>query len=391
MAKQNGTVLSAFDQVNREIQSDDGNHIFWWDMFGQSLATLLKTCQYSEKDQLFYLRWFRQWVLQSLGQRPLNGIPHYQTTFTVDGSPLEYSLNWKEKAGQTVRFTFEPCYEEAGTSADPLNQLASKKLLTAMAKEVPGIDLTRFNIILEETNVPNEAAEKVVSKLLPGIPRVRVVVAFDLEKGGLMAKAYYTPILKAIHTGVPTKTVAFDAIRKCNGKHGSYDATSKTLGDWMDAHDGPDGPQVFLMSHDCVADSPASRIKVYVLAPVRSLAQALDTFSLGGRLSGSAIEAGLGSVRSFWCHLFGLDMSKLSKSDIKKDSQPEGSRCLCVYEMRPSTSDQPGTNVEVKLHMPGAWLGQTDAKVSEVLSSWFQKHGGSDFAARYQNDLAATL
>ncbi|KAK7756872.1 hypothetical protein SLS62_000888 [Diatrype stigma] len=386
----NGTALHAFDQVSWEIQSQDDSRIFWWELLGQPLATLLSTSQYTEKEQLYYLRWFHQWVLGSLGPRPAGDDSDYRATFTYDGSPLEYSLNWKEKkAGQTVRFTTEPRAPEAGTAADPLNQRASKALLTAMAEKISGIDLTRFNLFLSETHVPDEDAEEVVSKLPPGHPKARVLVAYDMEQGAVVAKAYFNPELRAILKGTSTKQVVFDAIRKCNGSYGSYDAAVGVLSAYLDAHNSPAGPQIFLLSNDCVADSPASRVKVYVSAPVTTLAEAVDAFHLGGVLSGPTIEGSLKAIRSFWGHLFGVD--SLDSNVENKEVLPAGSRCVFVYEMRPTTASQDGTDIEVKMHMPGAWFGPTDTRACEVLSTWFEKHGHSDLAARYQPDLAATL
>lgn len=390
MAKRDRVALPTFDQVSQQTQSLDDDGIFWWGMLGQSLATLLKTSQYSNDEQLYYLRWFQRWILRSLGPRPVDGRPYHRSDFTYDGSPLEYSLNWKEKkAGQTIRFTTEPRSREAGTAADPLNQLASQGLLTAMAKDISGIDLTRFNLFLTETNVPDHAAENVLSKLPPGHPRARVLVAYDLEHGAVGAKAYFNPELRAIHTGVSTKTVVFDIIRKCNGPHGAYDTSIGMLRDYLDAHSAPDGPQIFLLSNDCVADSPASRIKVYVTAPITTLAAAMDAFSLGGTLSGPGTEAGLDAIRSLWCHIFGVEHSRADIED--KEVLPAGSRCVFVYEMRPTGPDQQGTDMEVKMHMPGSWFGETDSKVGETLASWFQKHGHPGFSARYQTDLASTL
>ncbi|KAL9622088.1 MAG: hypothetical protein Q9160_003587 [Pyrenula sp. 1 TL-2023] len=390
MAKTNGTTLAPFDQVSHEIRSRHEDRVLWWGILGESLATLLKTSQYSYKEQLYYLRWFQQWIPSSLGPRPVDGKPHYVSTFTYDGSPLEYSLNWKEKkTGQTIRFTAEPCSPEAGTSADPLNQLASRDLLTAMSGAISGIDLTRFDLFLAETNVPDEDADEVLSKLPPGHPRARVLVAFDLERGAVVAKAYFNPELKAIHKGTSTKAVVFDAIRKCNGPGGSYDASIGALRGYLETFDAPDGPQIFLLSNDCVVDSPASRIKVYVTAPTRTLAQAKDTFSLGGKLSSSTIKASLQAIEEFWCHLFGLSTSDADLED--KKILAVGNRCVFVFEMRPTTNGQHETDMEVKMHMPGSWLGQTDAQVCKVLSTWFQKHGHPDLAARYQSDLASTL
>ncbi|ETS75465.1 hypothetical protein PFICI_12409 [Pestalotiopsis fici W106-1] len=388
MDKQNEIDLPIFDQVNREIVTHDQDQTFWWDLMGRSLATQLKANQYGNEEQLYYLRWFKKWIPYSFGPQPVDGNAYYDSTFTPDGSPIEYSLNWKEKkARQTVRLAIEPCSREAGTAADPLNQLASKSLLEAMAKDVTNIDMVRFNNILAETNVPDEDAERILSKLPPSEPQVLLLIAYDLEQGEILPKAYFNPLLRAIHSGTSTKKVVFDAVRKCNGPHGSYDASLATLDDYLDSRDAVDGPHVFLLGHDCIVDSPASRMKIYVFTHVTTLATALDAFHLGGRISGSTIEGGLEAVRSFWCHRFSLNGSD---SDVEnREMLPPGSRCLFVYEMRPTQPGQKEPEIEVKMHMPGTWLGETDAEVCQVMSSWFQKHNHPDLAARYQTDMAS--
>lgn len=390
MAISNAATLPPFDQVNQEIQSIQKDQDFWWDVFGQSLASLLKTSQYGEEEQLDYLRWFHHWIIRSLGPRPVNGKPHYGSSFTYDGSPMEYSLNWKEKkAYQTIRFTIEPCSWKAGTAADPLNQLAARNHLIEMAKNLPGIDLTRFNLFWSETNVPGEAADDILSKLAPGIPRVHTLVAYDLERRGIVAKAYFNPALKAIHTGKSITTIALDAIRKCNGPAGSYDASIKVIDDYMKTFGVSERPQIGLLSNDCVVDSSTSRVKVYVVAPVNTLAKAKDVFHLGGRLSGSDITAGLRAVGEFWGHVFDL---RSSDPDIdEKEVLAAGSRCVFAFEMRPTAEAQKVADIQVKMHMPASWLGQTDAQICKVLSTWFQNHGHSDFAVRYQPDLISAL
>lgn len=390
MTVMNVTTLHPFDQVSQEAQSNREDQDFWWGALGQSLATLLKTNQYGDQKQLYYLRWFHQWIMSSLGPRPIDGKAHYGSSFVYDGSPVEYSMNWKEKkVDQTIRLTTEPCSRKSGTAADPLNQLAAKDLLTAMAKHLIGIDLTRFNIFLSETHVPDEAADEVLSKLPPGVPRARVLVAFDLERGDIVAKAYYNPALKAISTGTPTKTVVFDAIRKCSGPAGSYDASVEVLDGYLETFDAGEGPHIFTLSNDCVVDSPASRIKVYVIAPINNLTKAKDVFHLGGRLSGPTIEGGLKAVGEFWSHIFGLGSSDSDIDD--KEILAGESKCVFVFEMRPTTKGQKGSNIEVKMHMPASWLGKTDAQVCEVLSTWFQNHGSPDLAGRYQPDLVSAL
>lgn len=385
------SALSALGLVNADKISKEEDQAYWWGVLGQPLNRLLQTSKYSEGDQLYYPAWFHQYIAPALGPRPAGGKPYYGAWLTYDGSPLEYSLNWKEKKlEQTIRFTIEPASRKAGTPADPLNQLAAKELLTLMAKEIPGIDLTRFELFHSETRVPDEAADEIREKNPPGAPLTGVWVAFDLERGAVVAKSYFLPHMKAVLTGIPTKTIAFDAIRKCNGPTGDYSPSIEVLDSYLESFpNSEEAPQVVLLSNDCVVDSPTSRNKVYVHAAVGSLAHAKDMFCLGGRLTGPLAKEGLKAVSEFWYHIMGFD-----PSDAEAENRivwPDGRKFLCVYEMKPTPSGEPVTDMEVKLHIPGWRLGKTDAEVGELLSDWFRQHGHPDLAERYLPDMASTL
>lgn len=395
MAASVATGLPAHSTTRVDSPDQDDN-AFWSGALGQSLVTLLQTSQYSDKDQLNYLRWFQRWILPAMGPRPKDGKPHYPSSFTHDGSPLEYSLNWKEKKqGQTIRFCMEPSNAKSGTAADRLNQQAADEFLAEMkaAEDVPGLDLTRFRLLLSETNVPDESVDEVLSKNPPGRPLTRVLIAFDLEPGSdIVAKAYFLPHLRAIATQTPVKTIVFDAIRKCNGPSGSYDAPVAQLDNFIESFgaDNPETPQVFMLSNDCVVATPSSRLKVYVDASVRTLAQAKKVLSMGGKITGPTMEGALNAVEEFWCHLFGVDSSKAGFEDTVA-LPADAAKCVFVFEMRPVQDGQAAPEIEVKMHMHPSWFGKTDDKASQVLSSWFEKHGHGQFAARYQPDLATTL
>ncbi|KAI3316827.1 tryptophan dimethylallyltransferase-domain-containing protein [Xylariaceae sp. AK1471] len=378
---------SVFDQVSQEIQSSRADQAFWWNALGRPLASLLQSSQYNEDDQLYYLQWFHKWIMPALGPRWVDGKPYYGAWLTHDGSCFEYSLNWKEKkSNQTIRFTIEPSSRKAGTAADPLKQLAAKDILTAMAKDLPSIDLKRFNLFYSEICVPAEAADKIRARNPPGGPLNSFWVAFDLEGGSIMVKTYFVPHMKSLLTGVPTKTIVFDAIRKSNGPAGSYDESIAVLNDYLESFPVNKAPKVIILSNDCVVDSQACRNKVYVHACVGTLAHAKDMFHLGGRLSGPVVKEGLKAVDDLWCHLFGL-----SRSDPDYESKVvlgDGFLFLSVYEMRPTKGGEVGSNMEVKLHIPSWRIGKTDAEIGKLLSTWFKDHGHQDLAMRYQPDLA---
>jgi DMATS type aromatic prenyltransferase len=144
-----------------------------------------------------------------------------------------------------------------------------------------------------------------------------------------------------------------------------------------------------MLSHDCVVDFSASRIKVYVMTLADNLAKAKDMFHQRGRLSGPDIAASLEAISDFWRHSFGL---RSSDSDIDETKNLAADiRCVFVFELRPATQGQNGSDMKVKIYIPPSWLGKTDAQVCEVLSTWFHNHGHPDPARRYQRDLASAL
>ncbi|KAI1432415.1 tryptophan dimethylallyltransferase-domain-containing protein [Xylaria sp. CBS 124048] len=386
-------IMTPFDQINQQVQPADKDRVFWWAALGRSLATLLSSNGYDEEQQLYYLQWFYEAILPSLGPRPTGGKPYHAATFTHDGSHLEYSLNWKEKkATQTIRFTTEPTSLASGTATDRLNQVTAQQVLKRMTEHIPGLDLAKFNTLLAATSVPNEAADQVLASLPRGFPPARVLLAYDLEGGSLVAKAYFNPGHRAAFEKTATKNVVFDAVRKCNGPVGSYDASIKAVDDYLGTFAPEEAPQVTLLSNDCVPDSPSSRLKVYVTGPVNTLAIAKDMFSLRGKLSTPAITEGLKAIQDFWCYAFGLDSSEAGMEN--KEVLEKGNICVFVYEMKPTTQQEEGAGdpeMDVKMHMPATWLGKTDAQINKVMSGWFAKHGHAKLAARYESDLAAAF
>ncbi|KAJ8108563.1 hypothetical protein OPT61_g8088 [Boeremia exigua] len=382
--------LPILDQVNQEVRSNSEDEAFWWHILSEPLASLLQANQYSTEVQLHYLRWFQKCIPSALGPRPIDGKPYYGSWITHDLSPLEYSLNWKEKsAKQIIRFTIEPVARQAGTAADPLNQLSAKEFLTGLSSDLPDLDLARFNQFLDATNVPNDGVEDANAKHPAHFPRTRVWVAFDLEHSGTpVAKAYFLPHWLAIQSGVSTNTIVSDTVRACKGSDGlSWSGSMAVIDSYLSTFTRPeDAPQMVLLSNDCVVDTPDSRLKVYFRCSTDTLNKVKDVFHLGGLLKGSNIAVSLKAISELWCHLFGLDSSDPAAADKVCIGEH---KCHFVYEMRPDKSSEP--DMDVKFHIPMWQLGKTDTEISDLLASWFASHGHSDLAARYQSDLKAAL
>ena len=197
------------DTVVKDLDFANEDERFWWDATAPSLAQLLNSCHYDEAHQLAHLRWYRKFIVPSLGPRPIAGVkPLFQASPVFDGSAVEHSINWKESSEErTVRFTMEAIGYEAGTKRDPFNQEATINLLTRMAKEMPELelDLEAFHTFADDLFLPPGTAGAVMSKLQEaGTPLSQVWLAFDLLRGRIMAKVYFMPVLKWTYTGIPT-------------------------------------------------------------------------------------------------------------------------------------------------------------------------------------------
>lgn len=372
-------VSLAFEKVVREIELLGEDQVFWWNATAHSLGSLLRTSHYSEDAQISYLRWFYQWIIPALGPRPVRGRPQHESCLVFDGSICEYSINWKEKQPhQTVRLTIEPTGFEAGTTADPFNQQATKNILIQMAKDIPGIDLRQFEHLASEIFLPNEAAVSLLPTLPVSIPRSRAWAAFDLDHGKTMVKAYFIPLLKSIQTGVKTKTLVFDAITTPLHKR-----SIAQINGYLESFPAEQEPSVSLVAIDCTY-SPDARVKVYLQTTVNTLAKAKSMFTLGGRLSGPIIEAGQKALSELWCHIFTLSTEDSEDKEVLTDSP----YCGFAFEMKVARGD---SMLEPKIYIPLWRLGKTDSQLCEKLSSWFKIHGHDDFAARYKQDLVSAL
>lgn len=379
----NHHVQSPCDSVAQSLGFPNEHQKFWWRATAPSLGHLLANCQYSEEDQLAHLRWYHRFIIPALGPRPIPGRKaKFEPCPVFDGSACEHSINWRElDPARTVRFTIEATGFQAGTAADPFNQEETKHLLRKMAKEVPDLDLKQFELFVNELFLSNGTAETLMPKLPAGTPLSQVWVAFDLLRGKLMAKVYFMPILKWIHTDTPTKTLVFDAARKHDGKYGTYEASIALLDSYLESFASGEGPAVEMVAIDCI-DSPNSRVKVYLRTGVNTLAKAKQIYSLGDRLSGEVIEAGIEKLGELWPILFRLEGDDIENTEVF----PSGSYCGCAVEMKPGHAEP-----ETKIHIPVRKIEGTDAQLCESLSTWFRRRGHGEFAAAYKKNLAAAL
>ncbi|KAF2833649.1 hypothetical protein CC86DRAFT_415548, partial [Ophiobolus disseminans] len=267
-------------------------------------------------------------------------------------------------ARRTVRFTIEAVGDEVGGPTDLFNQLATRKFMKNIKVEMEELHLERFEALAGQLFLPCGVAEDLLPKVPIGTPLSQVWVAFDLLHGGnVMVKVYFMPILRWIHTNMSTKTLVFDTVRECNGRYGNFDAPIAMLDSYMESFRIPEPtPVVEMVAIDCI-DSPRSRIKIYLRTSVNTLARARKAFTLGGRLTGQTVEAGLKALEELWSILFRLTSNSSEETQVL----PDGACCGNVIEVTPNHALP-----EVKLHIPIRKISGTEAQICTSLSAWFK-------------------
>ncbi|KAK4663901.1 uncharacterized protein QC763_501815 [Podospora pseudopauciseta] len=245
VSRQEDTFVKVFDDDSKE---------FWHETTLLTFIKLLQSSGYSNQDIEIHSKWytpllrllpsFYRWarltrdstrynrfIIPALGGRPQPGKkPLFNARITADGSPMELSVNFKETSNvRTVRFTIEATGPEAGTPTDPYNQEQTTRLLHDMTKSIPSIHLGQYNTFIRSLFLPASTAPSLLPKVPHETPLSQAWVAFDLAHGGdIMAKVYFMPFLKWLHTAsspsaaVSTKDIIFDIARQCDGPYGSY-------------------------------------------------------------------------------------------------------------------------------------------------------------------------
>lgn len=363
---------------------------FWWKATAPPLADLLHKSGYSPAQLEFHLTWYRRFIPASLGPRPVPGKKlAYLAGPPWDGSPMEPSINWKEKSrsGRLIRFTIGPSSDRAGTDADPFGQAEPDRLLRSMADFIPGLSLKNYEVLVENLFIKKQDQAALLARIPAYTPRVQAWLAWDCRPAGPMAKVYFLPYLKMLETGRHSNDFLADIVEQCSSKediYGSYEESYGIFRDYLDSFaDTPRLlPQTQFFGIDCT-NGPESRIKTYASTRANTLREAKKLWTLGGRAIGPDTDDGLQALTEMWPIFFGLD--SLEGMDDRVVF-PDGYGVLACIELKPG----PGVP-EVKLHWPLDVFNLTDSEISARLSAWFRHRGHGEFADKYSSDLEESL
>ena len=363
---------------------------FWWQATGISFATLLDRSGHTADQLEYHLSWYRRFIPASLGPKPVAGTKYRFLAGPVwDGSPVEFSLNWKEKvkSSRLVRFAYGASNSDAGTEADPFGQEETGRLLRSMSDLIPNFSMRTYDTLAENLFIKKEAQPALIANLAPDFPRTQVWTAFDVKSSGLLAKVYFLPFLKLAETGKQSNDLISSVFSQCHSDFGSYTEGADTLNSYISTFSAaPElGPQLGFFGIDC-SDGPGARLKAYMATKANTLNKAKDLFTLGGRITGPNAEGGLTALGEFWPIFFGLE-----GSDDPDDAVvfPSGSGCIACVEVKPGHAIP-----EVKIHIPinlGFPLDIKDSEICDRLAKWFRSRGDHDFADTYRSDLQEAM
>ncbi|KAI0381639.1 4-dimethylallyl tryptophan synthase [Hypomontagnella monticulosa] len=368
-------VLSdAFDFPNEDQR-------LWWHSTAPMFAEMLQTANYDVHAQYRHLSIYKKHVVPFLGIYPTNDRDRWLSILTRYGTPFELSLNCSDSV---VRYTFEPINASTGTDVDPFNSRAIWESLQKLISVQPEIDLEYFDHFKRDLTLNDQESTRLHGQSLAGCDiKTQNKLALDLKGSQFDVKTYIYPALKAIATGKTIKELVFGSVRKLAQKHASLSSSLAMLEEYVESR-GPEGTACpRLLSCDLVAPSQ-SRIKIYISEDNVSLSAMEDLWTLGGQRKDPSTIAGLEMIRELW------DLLKIP-SGVR--SYPKGYLPIGTIpdELLPSMANYtllPNNPVpEPQVYF--SVFGMNDMAVADALTTFFQRHGWNDMAAKYKDSLKA--
>ena len=364
---------------------------FWWNATAPSLGDLMSKANYSPYLQYQYLCFYHQYILRSLGPRPrVDTKPGWASHLNHVHCPVEPSLNVNglQEVSSTIRFTVEPIGARAGTAEDPFNQLMGEDLIKSVQPACSSYDLEWFQHFASELYIPDSEVSALKARMPPGLQVPQSFIAFDLARSRphITPKAYFFPILKSIQTGTPTHVLTSHAIQKLHRHDLSLNPALALFDDYLSACSSDKIPPVEMISIDCIPSSQ-SRIKIYPRLHTLSLNAVKDLYTLGGRLRGPVIDAGVAAFSALWPLLMPIPQDAEDADAYEVPRAPDRSAGICFcFEIKPGKAEP-----EPKFYIPAWHYSKTDLQVAEGLSRFFGSLGWQKLAESYTRNLKETL
>lgn len=383
------------DQQEDEPGRLDHDAQYWWTSSGFALAILLDRAGYSGDAQRRLLQFIRA-VVPSLGAAPggPGGQPRWRSFMTDDHTPIELSWDWRTGgAGQTpkIRFSIEPVGVDAGTPADPYNQLAAARLRDVMRERLspPRTDTETAWLAHFQRQLGSEEAAPAGRVGAVEGHLSREFYAFDLnDDGSVMSKAYFFPGFRARATRRSNFQVIREAIETAPGSTCAAEGDEKQLealrvfeayvGDAE--HASSHGPLEMDMLAIDLVDPAASRFKIYFrVRDDTSFASVRRAMSLGGRVETPELRRGLDDLRRLYYALLGSSQTSSTLAD-DDDTQQLPARDHRTAGILYNVEFRYGSKrPKVKAYLPVRHYAQSEDAIISALEDYFStKHLDND-------------
>ena len=365
--------------INNFFPKAGSDFQYWWRTTGIPFAILLEKSGYSMDAQCQHLLFYYCCVVPELGAGPdSEGMPKNWRSFMTDNfSPIELSWEWGCQGNSpTVRFSIEPIGPQAGTSADPLNQNATSRLVRQFQPLLADCDLSLFEHFSNELLSYNYTSEDLATQG----HKSRTFLAFELGKEGVMLKAYFLPSFKAAELKQPVWKTIVQSIEDLPSYSPSAFSALSTIQTYLDT--SRQGPSIAaeLFAIDCV-EPTQSRLKIYVRSRETNFDSVKDVMTLGGKFNDTETSQGLQELEKLWRLVLALPEGFSSSEELRqRDHRTAG--ILYYFDIKQGCAS-PG----VKVYIPVRHYGKTDMAVAEGIASYAESRGQGQPASRYLEAL----
>ncbi|KAI1109050.1 dimethylallyl tryptophan synthase GliD1 [Nemania sp. NC0429] len=378
----------AWDTLSQILPSRDADKDYWWKLTGLQLAFMLDEAGYTLAEQYEALLFHYHWTTPYFGPGPgPKGPAVWASLLGPDGSPIEYSWKWNEKVSghPAIRYSIEPISRAAGTTLDPLNQLAASEMLHRLAVQVPGVNLQWTEHFLA-TLFDHDKAKYAQEAAAGAHYTTTFMLAAEFNPSAPMSfKSYFIPRKLGQGKGLIPLPLWKNSLVQLQPENTARDLVY----DFIET--SPEGPKMvpMILAVDNVPIAK-SRLKFYLQTSSTSFASAREIMTVGGRVP--LTESQLGDLRSLISAVVG-DFPEdehvprtRNYSPAAQDNFVEIPELLAGYiyyfDMAP-TSKTP----DVKLYIPTRHIGPDDLTIARGLVGWLENHGRGGYGQNYMKML----
>ncbi|KAF6822973.1 aromatic prenyltransferase [Colletotrichum musicola] len=356
---------------------------FWWDEISHPLFSLMQSAGYSAEDQEQYAEFVNQFVVPSLGPRPITTksgarVPHFDSFCSDDFSPAE--LSWNVGLNRSkIRVGSEPIGPFAGTAKDPFNQDEPEVVMSRLLRQGNGpVDGELWEFFKKHLHVEAKFANDIVSKMAPNEHMTTNTISFDLEGENPVPKVYFYPIpvslLQQNHAG----EIITDVIAQLPlNLEPSFNYIRDFVYRYKRQRDNESILRLELIAFDAVRPTDA-RFKVYLRTKETCLARVKEVYTLGGSLKGREIDAGVDLIRLFYLHVLGLTAPE---QDLPRSTHRTAGIIFNMELMHDRPIPVP------KVYIPVRHYGGTDLRIAQSLSNFFRACGFDQLADTYVEEV----